>query len=868
METIMKKHVLNLLLVLLLGCGVAFGQGSQVARPIPHITSLPATCTTSDKAILISGGTATDYICSTTNTWTSSGAGTVTSVALTAPSWLSVANSPVTSSGTLAITATGAQTAGRVLGTPAGATGAVDLVQIANGHVAASAAIDYSKLSLTGSILNADISNSAAIAYSKLNLTGAVLNADLAGSIAYGKLTLTDSILNADINSAAAIAYSKLNLTGAILNDDLAGSIANAKLANSTISIAGNSTALGASVTLDAITGLSTTGLVKRTGANALGIGVAGTDYAAPGAVTGSGITMATNRLLGRTTASSGAVEEITPAATFSFSSGALDVAPSGITNAMLAGSIAYSKLTLTGAILDADLAGSIAISKLAITGTPDGTKYLRDDGSWQVALTAPGGSGSELQYRAGATSFGALTGSSVSGANLTLGGTLASGAQTITSVANPCWQVGPNGATNPTLAVKCDVASQETGVLVTGAAAGGGVTIGATSSGSNEGIIYVPKGAAGHTFRFGNVSVNDVLTINSSGTITLATNAGGAKHQLATDASHRMSSDGGIFFNSATNLGAGALDSSIVRSAAGVLRIGNASTGAGSLLVGASTDTADAQLSVYSQNTLRPGLKLNMPSGTAATQEAFGNYNNGTRTAYITADGTITVNDGAVGRPSVNFSGDTAMGIFRAGTGRFAFANTGKTFMALESSPNLYLGSDVPIAWSTGSWSAGTFAYSGDLFLLKDAANTLAQKNGDADQIARSYGANSGYWERGSISESITLSTGGATTDSTADLLPANAIIEAVTARITTAITTATDWALGDATTVARFAAANSTLAAGTTSVGLEHVDQTGAAGPKQTSAAKLRITTTGTPGAGVIRVTVYYRRFVAPTS
>lgn len=50
---------------------------------------------------------------------------------------------------------------------------------------------------------------------------------------------------------------------------------------------------------------------------------------------------------------------------------------------------IAYSKLNLTGAILNADLAGSIAISKLSITGTPDGTKFLRDDGTWQ-AVTVP----------------------------------------------------------------------------------------------------------------------------------------------------------------------------------------------------------------------------------------------------------------------------------------------------------------------------------------------------------------------------------------------------------------------------------------------------------------------------------------------
>jgi len=48
---------------------------------------------------------------------------------------------------------------------------------------------------------------------------------------------------------------------------------------------------------------------------------------------------------------------------------GVVSIGALKVTNAMLAGSIAYSKLSLTGAILNADLAGSIAYSKLSLTG-------------------------------------------------------------------------------------------------------------------------------------------------------------------------------------------------------------------------------------------------------------------------------------------------------------------------------------------------------------------------------------------------------------------------------------------------------------------------------------------------------------------
>lgn len=59
------------------------------------------------------------------------GTGTVTSAAMTVPSWLTVAGSPITTSGTFALTGTTGQTANSFLATPNGSTGAVGLRLIA-----------------------------------------------------------------------------------------------------------------------------------------------------------------------------------------------------------------------------------------------------------------------------------------------------------------------------------------------------------------------------------------------------------------------------------------------------------------------------------------------------------------------------------------------------------------------------------------------------------------------------------------------------------------------------------------------------------------------------------------------------------------
>lgn len=156
------------------------------------------------------------------------------------------------------------------------------------------------------------------------------------------------------------------------------------------------------------------------------------------------------------------------------------------------------------------------------------------------------------------------------------------------------------------------------------------------------------------------------------------------------------------------------------------------------------------------------------------------------------------------------------------------------------------------------------------------DNAAALAEKwriagNGSGSGTLETLtGVNGSQWINGEISELLTLSTVSTTTDTTMQL-PANSIILSVTTRVTTTITTAVSFSVGDPTTAARFSASAGGLTAGSTRVGLQQMQgsvTTDATGPVQTTAASVRITTNANPGAGVIRITINYMQFVAPTS
>lgn len=299
--------------------------------------------------------------------------------------------------------------------------------------------------------------------------------------------------------------------------------------------------------------------------------------------------------------------------------------------------------------------------------------------------------------------------------------------------------------------------AGSVTGLSVTSAAAGSGVTVGVTGAGNNN-LILAATGT-GNTVAlvggfqttigqrgigFGTTPNANYNGISSGGAIILVP-ASGDDVRLSggtSAANYRPLT----WYNDSPSPLVG-----LAAFASGQLRLTNGTTGGGQFLIGTNTDTADAQLSVYSQSTTRPSLKLNMPSGTSATQEAFGNYNNGTRTAWLSAAGDFTVPVSG----SYIFSGGTRLTTSGGADGSFKIQNNATGTILLLDADGLSL--------RGGDGYGLLFGASQDTRVYRDgAANTLAQRNGTNAQTFRIYetytdGSN---YERIEINASATTNT------------------------------------------------------------------------------------------------------------
>lgn len=123
-------------------------------------------------------------------------------------------------------------------------------------------------------------------------------------------------------------------------------------------------------------------------------------------------------------------------------------------------------------------------------------------------------------------------------------------------------------------------------------------------------------------------------------------------------------------------------------------------------------------------------------------------------------------------------------------------------------------------------------------------------------------------------ISELLALSTSGTSTNTAGNLGVADSDIESITARITTTITTATNWSVfvtsGIASCTSAWVAGGTTTSAQTTLTAGTVVKFFPAAGLRchTGSASTLTVTTTGTPGAGAVRLTPFVASYTAPTS
>jgi len=219
---------------------------------------------------------------------------------------------------------------------------------INNSHIAMTAAIEYSKLDLSGNIVNSDISNSAAIEYSKLDLSGNIVNSDISGTaaISYSKLDLSGNIVNNDISGTAAIEYSKLDLSGNIVNNDISGTAA---ISYSKLDLSG--TIVNNDISNSAAISYSKLDLSGN---------IVNSDISGTAAIEYSKLDL------------SGTIvnNDISNSAAIAYSK--LDLS-GNIVNSDISGTAAieYSKLDLSGNIVNSDISGTAAIeySKLDLSG-------------------------------------------------------------------------------------------------------------------------------------------------------------------------------------------------------------------------------------------------------------------------------------------------------------------------------------------------------------------------------------------------------------------------------------------------------------------------------------------------------------------
>jgi hypothetical protein len=164
-------------------------------------------------------------------------------------------------------------------------------------------------------------------------------------------------------------------------------------------------------------------------------------------------------------------------------------------------------------------------------------------------------------------------------------------------------------------------------------------------------------------------------------------------------------------------------------------------------------------------------GLGVNAASGFAGNLLDL--QVNGTSRAAVNSAGQLTLADGSKTAPAIKFSGGASAGIFfRFGT-LFEIAD-GTTVIYSLGTTNLALNSGTGLSWSSGAPDV----LGSDLTIIRDAANTLAQRRTTNAQTFRVYGTftDASNYVRAALSSTSTAVTLAAETAGTgADNIPLN---------------------------------------------------------------------------------------------
>jgi hypothetical protein len=177
------------------------------------------------------------------------------------------------------------------------------------------------------------------------------------------------------------------------------------------------------------------------------------------------------------------------------------------------------------------------------------------------------------------------------------------------------------------------------------------------------------------------------------------------------------------------------------------------------------------------------------------------------------------------------------------------------------------YTGGSNPNSYTCNGGVANSTCMTPDISWIPLDTNGILQTS--AAQLARNVNGSKLFFA--SVSQDVTLNTGGATTvTGNPSMLPAGSIILAVNGTVTVAITgSCTGWEFGDGTTAARFTSNNTGLTVGSSAIGINQWNQitTASAQPGQPAAGNITITCAGgAASAGKIRITTFYLQSTAP--